>query len=395
MRFTIFVLGLAGCSLTLPAFATPPIPAADAAPGTTDRSEAPASLPQLTVAPILAQMGGSPGLPMGASQNFSAGRAPSASMLPSSPSYSRRGSIGSSSIPSYRYGNTVTRSYRYPNVDRRPDYRPPPTWPGYGRPDYGRPGYRPDYGRPGYRPGYGRPGYPSYLPYYGHLHYHWRPTCWTRPYYPVYYNYGYSSVSGSWLSIGGTTVSFVNPFYVRPATGIRVFYDYSQPIRVPGPNYQETRDDLIRSERAVNRFDDARELFRRGEYGRASESIDEAIRLLPNDPTLHQFRALVLFARQRYQEAAAVIYSVLAVSPGWDSVTLQKLYDSPRTYLGQIRELEQYVRARPTAVEAKFLLAYHLASNGNLAGAQRLLDEVLDARPGDRVVQSLLTAIRG
>jgi tetratricopeptide (TPR) repeat protein len=233
------------------------------------------------------------------------------------------------------------------------------------------------------------------LPYYSHLHYHWRPTCWTRPYYPVYYSYGYTTTGGSWLSIGGTPITYVNPFYVRPTTNIGVYFDYSQPIRVPGPNYQETREDLIRSERAINRFDDARELFRRGEYGRASELIDEAIQIFPNDPTLHQFRALVLFARKRYQEAAAVLYSVLAVSPGWDSITLQKLYESPRTYLNQIRDLEQYVRARPDEAEPKFLLAYHFASNGNMAGAIRMLEQVQAARPGDRVVESLLTAIRG
>jgi hypothetical protein len=232
-------------------------------------------------------------------------------------------------------------------------------------------------------------------PYYPQLHYHWQPSSWSGGYRPAYYNYSYSTVSGGWLSLGGVTLAYVNPFYVRPATSVAVRYDYSQPIRVPDPNYRETRDDLIRSERAIRRFDDAREVFRRGEYGRANDLIDEAIELLPTDPTLHQFRALVLFARERYQEAAVPLYSVLAVSPGWDATTFAKLYDSPERYLAQVAELEKYAAAHPDALEPRFLLAYHDVVKGDLVGAERLLESVRAARPKDRVVPNLLAALRG
>jgi tetratricopeptide (TPR) repeat protein len=234
--------------------------------------------------------------------------------------------------------------------------------------------------------------YRAVRPYYPHLHSHWRPSCWSEAYRPAYYNYNYAD-NGSWLG-GGATVAYANPFYGSSVATSAFGYDYSQPIAVPAPNYQESQDDLIRSEQAIRRFDDARELFRRGEYGRANDLIDSAVELLPSDPTLHQFRALVLFARQRYQEAAAALYSVLAVSPGWDGSTLAGLYDSADHYLRQVGDLEQVVVANPAAIDAQFLLAYHYILKGDLAGAQRLLEGVLAVQPNDTVFQSLLAAIR-
>ena len=244
-----------------------------------------------------------------------------------------------------------------------------------------------------------RPVVDRYRPpvaYYPQLHYHWRPTTWSGIYRPAYYNYNFnvSTAGGGWMSIGSTNFAYVNPFYVRPATTTAIRFDYSQPIRVPSAAYQETANDLIRSEQAIRRFDDARKVFRRGEYGRANDLIDEAIERLPNDPTLHQFRGLVLFARQRYQDAASVIYSVLAVSPGWDGATLVKLYDTPQRYLAQVSQLEQFTLDHPEAIEAQFLLAYHDVIKGDLVGTERMLERVRAARPNDPVVQNFLAAVR-
>ena len=58
---------------------------------------------------------------------------------------------------------------------------------------------------------------------------------------------------------------------------------------------------------------------------------------MPNDPTLHEFRRLVLFALDRYDEAAAALYAVLSVGPGWDWTTLISLYGDPETYTQQLR----------------------------------------------------------
>jgi tetratricopeptide (TPR) repeat protein len=239
--------------------------------------------------------------------------------------------------------------------------------------------------------------------HYGHhhyhdLHHHWRPTSAMPVYQPLYSNYygggaGYAdNYSGSWLQVGSMP-QFVNPFYTRPTQVTVQSYDYSQPIQVPQAGYQENRDELVRSEQAIRRFDDAREVFKRGEYGRASDLVDEAIKLLPNDPTLHQFRALVLFERERYSEAAAALYSVLAVDAGWEWETVAGLYDEPRRYEEQLRNLERYVAANPSSADARFLLGYHALVLGDLDSAAQNLQQVLQAKPDDRVTLNLLAAI--
>ncbi|QDU30492.1 hypothetical protein ETAA8_56320 [Anatilimnocola aggregata] len=235
----------------------------------------------------------------------------------------------------------------------------------------------------------------SYRPpraYYPELHHHWQPTTWSGAYRPAYYNYSYSSGG---ITLSATNFAFSNPYYVRPAVPTTVLYDYSQPIRVPEPNYEESSDELVRSERAIRRFDDAREVFRRGEYGRANELIDEAIQLLPNDPNLHEFRSLVLFARRRYSESAAALYSVLAVSPGWDAGTLARLYDDPQVYLQQAADLEEFAKANREAMDARFLLVYHDLVRGDQERAEKLLASCVAAQPDDRVMQNLLTALQG
>lgn len=233
--------------------------------------------------------------------------------------------------------------------------------------------------------------------YYNNLHYGWNPTGWNsyRPVYGNYYGYSTNSsvVSVGGLTVGATTVGFANPFYVRPTTVVAGL-DYSQPIHVPAPDYRETNDDLVNSEQAVRHFDEARERFRRGEYANAGALVDEAIRLLPNDPTLHQFRALVLFARGKYQDAAAAAYSVLAVDSGWTRDTLSKLYDDPKQYEAQFRALQRFVETNPRAIDAQFLLGYHYLMLGEFERALQNLEVVRAARPDDRVTANLISAIR-
>ena len=85
---------------------------------------------------------------------------------------------------------------------------------------------------------------------------------------------------------------------------------------------------------------------------------------MPNDPTLHEFRALALFALGRYDEAAAALYAVLSVGPGWDWLTLISLYGNPDTYTQQLRALESYVTQNPNSAAGRFVLAYHYLTAG-------------------------------
>ena len=47
----------------------------------------------------------------------------------------------------------------------------------------------------------------------------------------------------------------------------------------------------------------------------ALERVDQAIKAMPDDPSLHEFR-LILFALRRCDEAAGELYAVLSIQPG-------------------------------------------------------------------------------
>ena len=72
------------------------------------------------------------------------------------------------------------------------------------------------------------------------------------------------------------------------------------------------------------------------DYKTALAQVDQAIALVPNDTVLHEFRGLVLFAQERYQEAAAAEYAVLSAGPGWDWTTLSALYPDVEVYTAQL-----------------------------------------------------------
>ena len=179
--------------------------------------------------------------------------------------------------------------------------------------------------------------------------------------YPGYYGYtGLYNTFPSWglasyagwglgtLASGWMTSSFVNPFYTAqvaaPGIAPPVVYDYSQPINVAmSPPVETVAQD------AVSQFDQARESFKNGDYATALNLTDAALQEMPNDPTLHEFRGLVLFALGRYDEAAAVDYAVLSAGPGWTWSTMAGLYADDDTYTNQLRALEARVRAEPTS----------------------------------------------
>ena len=67
-----------------------------------------------------------------------------------------------------------------------------------------------------------------------------------------------------------------------------VVYDYSQPIDPQSPPPDET---VVNQATTV--FDSAREAFKNGDYAKALELVDQALKTTPNDAALHEFRALV------------------------------------------------------------------------------------------------------
>jgi tetratricopeptide (TPR) repeat protein len=189
---------------------------------------------------------------------------------------------------------------------------------------------------------------------------------------PMLYNYGYSN--------------YYNPYYGGDAIVAQPGgYDYSQPINAQAAPPEETV-----SNQAVSTFDAAREAFKAGDYARALDLVDQSLKTMPNDAALHEFRALALFALKRYEEAAAPLYAVLSVGPGWDWTTLISLYADPEVYTQQLRAVEAYCSQNPNSAAAHFVLAYHYLTDEHADAAVRQLKLVATLQPKDTLTAQLI-----
>ncbi len=193
---------------------------------------------------------------------------------------------------------------------------------------------------------------------------------------PMLYNWGYSNYYNPYYGGGyGNTIVAQQP----------IVYDYSQPIDAQSQPPAEAV-----ASQATTQFDTAREAFKDGDYAKALELTDGAIKSMPNDATLHEFRALCLFALKRYDEAAAALYAVLSAGPGWDWTTLIGLYADPETYTQQLRALEGYCSQNRQSAAGRFVLAYHYLTEGHADAAVGQLKVVATLQPKDQLTSQLL-----
>jgi hypothetical protein len=168
-------------------------------------------------------------------------------------------------------------------------------------------------------------------------------------------------------------------------------YSYSQPIPVdynsasPAADTTSAADDMLNAAIAA---------FKQGDYDSALNITNKAVSQFPADAVLHEFRALVLFAKGDYQQSAAVLHSLLAVGPGWDWTTMSKLYPDISVYTTQLRTLEASVRANPQEPAAHFVLAYQYMSAGHNDAAARQLEQVTQLVSNDKVAADLLRMIK-
>jgi tetratricopeptide (TPR) repeat protein len=156
--------------------------------------------------------------------------------------------------------------------------------------------------------------------------------------------------------------------------------DYSRPLDLtsipPVPEGTEQDDSTFLA---------AREAYQAGNFARALSLTDLALQPYPNDPVLHEFRALCLFALGRYDEAAAVLYAVLTAGPGWDWATMIGLYSDADTYTRQLRVLEAAIRANPAVASTRFVLAYHYLVQEYLEQARQQFEQVVQLQPKDEL----------
>ncbi len=198
---------------------------------------------------------------------------------------------------------------------------------------------------------------------------------------------------GSALSGWGYGGSYINPYYAAPSTVVA-----QQPAAVAASPYnysvaldpQAAPPPQTDADAAVAVFDSARDAFKAGDYPSALRLTDQALARLPNDPALHEFRALVLFAMRQYDQAATSLYAVLSVGPGWDWTTMAGLYPSVDAYTAQLRALEAYTREQPRSAPAHFVLAYHYLTQGYTEPAVAQLRAVAALQPNDPLTPQLI-----
>ncbi len=203
--------------------------------------------------------------------------------------------------------------------------------------------------------------------------------------YGGYGGYGFPSWGlGSWPYAYGYT-TYTNPYYTNAVAGT---YNYAQPIAV---------DSAAPAQDAIDQgsasFSAARDAFKAGDYAAAQLRVEDALKSLPNDVDLHEFRALTLFAQARYSEAAAALYAVLSAGPGWNWATLIGIYPNVDTFTAQLRTLEQYRIANPNAASARFVLGYLYITMGSREAATKELEAVVRLQPDDRLSNQLLSTL--
>ncbi len=236
--------------------------------------------------------------------------------------------------------------------------------------------------------------------HHGHWHHGWYPGSvweywWNN--YPVLSAFAVTTWAINRVSWAFGYNAYYNPYatagYVDNST---VVYDYSQPI-VMTPDEQTLAADPASdepppgvSESGLAQFDQARVEFMNGEYEAALKSTNAALKEIPNDTVIHEFRALVTFALERYNESAASLYAVLSVGPGWDWTTMSSLYPSVNVYTEQLRALENHCKQKPDDMAARFVLAYHYITAGHEDEAEQQLKLLVYKNPKDRVSADML-----
>ncbi len=258
------------------------------------------------------------------------------------------------------------------------------------------------YGASAYRPN----GFNAYGGYHqGWVHGYWNghdnaAWAWRNPYWGVGgfglglgVGYGLGWGLSNWgfgSSLYGMGYqSYYNPYYagLNPINQpvVSGIYDYSQPINTVAAPVDEAA-----ASPAMTLFDAARASFSQGDYAGALRQADNALTTLPNDTSLHEFRALCLFALGRYDEAAATLYAVLSVGPGWDWTTLIGLYPTVDIYTAQVRALETYCGTDRQSATGRFVLAYQYLTQGHTDAAVAMLKQVLQLKPDDKLSAQLV-----
>lgn len=239
-----------------------------------------------------------------------------------------------------------------------------------------------------------------------HYWHHW-PSWWAAGWWGagVLAGEGLADLSAPW-SWG--YIPYYNPYCDGPVVADGYSIDYSQPLALASgpttsPDSMADQDDVDQqypvstqttpADEAANFLDAARDAFMQGDYTTALTQCDKAIAKTPNDTVANELRGLILFAQHNYKQAAASLYAVLSVGPGWDWTTVCSLYDDGATYTSQLRALEDYVHNHPDSADARFVLAYQYLTCNHPEAAEAQYKKIVQLNPKDHLSAQILSAL--
>ena len=181
----------------------------------------------------------------------------------------------------------------------------------------------------------------------------------------------------------GPSYTYCNPYCVAGVTSV---YDYSQPLGPAG-------DDQQLSEIASTYFAEAREAFYAGDLKTAMEKIELAIKEMPSNSDLHQFRSLVLFSMKEFRQAAASAHVALTAGPGWNWDTLQKLVPLSGTLHGRAASLGGNSRPKQTRPGDSLSVGLSLPDAQPCRIGGEGTDQVVALEPRDELAAKILKTI--
>jgi tetratricopeptide (TPR) repeat protein len=199
---------------------------------------------------------------------------------------------------------------------------------------------------------------------------------------------GYGAYANPYVTGDASVVSYSQPVLAEPPYEVPADAAAAQPAPTTTPAAEPLPPGV--SQKGMTAFDKAQSEFKAGNYTAALASVDAALKEMPRDAIVNEFRALVLFAQKDYKHAAETLYAVLSVGPGWDWTTLSGLYASVDDYTKQLKALESYVLANPKDAAAHFVLGYHYTTCGHKEAAGKQFQEALQLNPKDVVSKQML-----
>lgn len=134
--------------------------------------------------------------------------------------------------------------------------------------------------------------------------------------------------------------------------------------------------------------------FKQGDYDSSLKILNQALTQCPDDPTLHELRSLVFFAKGDYETASNSLHIALANGRKyWMWPEMIRLYPDVATYTKQLRTLEAYTKKHPADAGPRFVQAYHYIVAGYPEAGARELELVVRLQGDDRLAVEVLKTV--